>query len=211
MSLSRKICNLFRNKNAQADYIKLLRDSHAESLRDGKLTMDVGTSRERDLIAVLCKYFGRDCVNWNIPSDFSQDVLIENKPVSIKHLTTTQKSNYNSTLPSFKIKWTSNADAAERHIEEYIKSEWTDYLIVSEIDDKGVTVNVISPSQVNRIIKFLKRRAFKEISKKNNIRGIEFSEVTLNLLKYCCKSVRFKADVFSRLLDPIDKRLYKLT
>jgi hypothetical protein len=210
MSLTRKISNLFRNKNAQADYIKLLRDSHAESLRDGKLTMDVGTSRERDLIAVLCKYFGRDCINWNIPSDFSEDVLIENKPVSIKHLTTTLRNNCN-TLPSFKIKWTSNADAAERHIEEYIKSEWTDYLIVSEIDNKGVTVNVISPSQVNRVIKFLKRRAFKEISRKNNIRGIEFSEITLNLLKNCCKSVRFKADVFSRLLDPIDKRLYKLT
>ena len=210
MSLSRKICNLFRNKNAQADYIKLLRDSHAESLRDGKLTMDVGTSRERDLITVLCKYFGRDCINWSIPSDFSEDVLIENKPVSIKHLTTTQRNN-RSTLPSFKIKWTSNADAAERHIEEYIESEWTDYLIISEIDNMGVTVNVISPSQVNKIIKFLKRRAFKKISRKNNIRGIEFSEMMLNLLKYFCKSIRFKADVFSRLLDPIDKRLYKLT
>ena len=80
-----------------------------------------------------------------------------------------------------------------------------------KINNMGVTVNVISPSQVNKIIKFLKRRAFKKISRKNNIRGIEFSEMTLNLLKYFCKSIRFKADVFSRLLDPIDKRLYKLT
>lgn len=208
MGIRTKLCNLFKRRCVQKDYVRLLRRSQSECQRDGKTTMDVGIHRERDLIAVLCKYMGRDNIIWNIPNDLSADVIVKDTPFSIKHK---MPSKHSESISAFKVKWTSNAEVARQHVSQCLSNEWEEYIIVSEIYPKQITMYFISPIQINKAIKLFKENAFKPVSQTSNGRGIEFSESTLNLLKYGSMIVSFKADVFSGLNDPIEDRLLEIT
>lgn len=204
MGIRTDICRLFKHKRVQKDYIHLLRKSQTECQRDGKTTMEVGIHRERDLIAILCKYMGRENIRWDIPNSISADVLVKNKPVSIKHK---MPSKHSESISSFKVKWTANATIAKQHVRDCLENEWEEYIIVSEIYPNEICMYFICPSQINTAMKIFKDNTFKAISETNNGRGIEFSENMLNLLKYGSMSVRFKADIFSNLNDPIEDRL----
>jgi hypothetical protein len=64
-----------------------------ESSRNGKLGMEIGSVRERILIALLMYKFGIDIVDPNIPITAPEiDVIVNNEPLSIKTMTTQSRS-----------------------------------------------------------------------------------------------------------------------
>ena len=61
-----------------------------ESSRTGKIGMEIGSVRERILIALLMYKFGIDIVDPDIPITAPEvDVYVNNTPLSIKTMTTT--------------------------------------------------------------------------------------------------------------------------
>lgn len=60
-----------------------------ESQRNGKIGMEVGSTREKILIALLMYKFGLDDVNANLPiTEPEIDVIVKEEPLSIKTVTT---------------------------------------------------------------------------------------------------------------------------
>ena len=56
-----------------------------DSSRAGKIGMEVGSLRERIIVALLINKFGEDNVVSNIPITESEvDVILHDKPISIK-------------------------------------------------------------------------------------------------------------------------------
>ena len=63
-----------------------------ESSRNGKVGMEIGSARERILIALLMHQFGKDVVDPNIPITAPEtDVYVDGEPLSIKTVTTKGK------------------------------------------------------------------------------------------------------------------------
>ncbi|MFX1536017.1 MAG: ThaI family type II restriction endonuclease, partial [Promethearchaeota archaeon] len=76
-----------------------------ECSRDGKIGMEVGSTREKILIALLIKYFGESRVITTIPiTEPETDVIVDSTPISIK--TITGKGGV-------KVSWTVDAPSAE--------------------------------------------------------------------------------------------------
>ena len=132
MSVRGTLHKLFTHKSVQNDYIKLLRMSQSECRRGKKMTMGVGEMRERDLVAVIMKYMGEENVQCdNIPDHLTADVIVKGTPISIKHKTVSRLQP--DMISSFKVKWTSNAKAAQRDVYNFLENDWLDDIIVSEI------------------------------------------------------------------------------
>lgn len=67
---------------------KLFHIAELESSRAGKLGMEVGSLRERIIVALFIYYFGESAVKTDIPITCPEiDVMILDNPVSIKTLT----------------------------------------------------------------------------------------------------------------------------
>ena len=86
-----------------------------ESSRNGKLGMEIGSVRERILIALLMYKFGIDIVNPNIPITAPEiDVIVNDEPLSIKTMTTQSKS-----WTPIKLIWTVDHQKALEFKESY--------------------------------------------------------------------------------------------
>ena len=67
---------------------RLFQLAELESSRNGKIGMEIGSVRERILIALLMYKFGIDIVNPDIPITMPEvDVYVDNTPLSIKTIT----------------------------------------------------------------------------------------------------------------------------
>ena len=89
-----------------------------ESSRNGKIGMEIGSVRERILIALLMYKFGIDIVNSDIPITAPEvDVIVNDNPLSIKTMTT------NSERWSYlKLIWTVDAKKALEFKNTYMPS-----------------------------------------------------------------------------------------
>jgi hypothetical protein len=83
-----------------------------ESSRAGKIGMEVGSARERILIALLIHKYGRENVKTEIPiTEPDVDVMLFGAPISIKTITGTG---------GVKISWTVDALSAQVFVESFV-------------------------------------------------------------------------------------------
>jgi len=106
---------LFTNKTYTATIQKglptLFHVANEESKRGGKIGMEVGSLRERILIALLFVFYGKKRVSDNVSITNSEaDVFLDGAKVSVKTSTNFHK---------FKLKWTANRSAASSFVASY--------------------------------------------------------------------------------------------
>ena len=101
------ITELFKDeilaRKIQAKLPELFYLAELESSRAGKIGMEVGSAREKVLIALLIHKFGKENVETNIPITESEvDVKVLDNPISIKTMT-------GKRLGNVKLIWTVDA------------------------------------------------------------------------------------------------------
>lgn len=111
------ITNLFTDQELvtriQAKLPELFYLAELESSRAGKVGMEVGSMRERILIALLIYKFGQENVETDIPITESEiDVKVFGNPISIKTIT-------GKILGGIKLIWTVDAQQALRFSQAY--------------------------------------------------------------------------------------------
>ncbi|MBI5660633.1 MAG: ThaI family type II restriction endonuclease [Ignavibacterium album] len=100
-------------KKIQVKLPKLFQIAELESQRAGKTGMEVGSLRERILIALLIHKFGEENVNTEIPiTETETDVMIKGFPLSIK--TKTGKG-----LSGIKSVWTVDHESIKSYLKNY--------------------------------------------------------------------------------------------
>lgn len=141
-----------------------------ESSRAGKIGMEVGSLREKIVIALLIYKFGEDNVKTQIPiTEPETDVELFGHPVSIKTITG---------MGGVKIIWTVDAQKAREFRETYVPK--CDVLLV-QIKWNGVGTFFYIPVEVQeRILKKLGRERYFKLPKPGtNPRGVEISKEAL--------------------------------
>jgi hypothetical protein len=198
----------FKDKNHLRKLICLYQYSQLECCRNGKLSPEVGSSREKDMIASLCSDKILN-INYDINNNEKEDVIINNHNVSIKH-----SSNKITSCNGLKIVWTSNELEQEKFVQNF--SFTFDILLCwirfdNKILDTGVLeVIYIKKDTLNKyhlIFTNTNRNIFKCL--KGNSRGIEFNKdfFTKILQKSTFHIIVKFTNVDCNKVDPIEKRL----
>lgn len=115
--MTNKILELFSDKvlvqKVQAKLPKLFQLAELESSRAGKVGMEVGSVREKILIALLIYKFGENNVETEIPiTEPEIDVKVFGNPISIKTITSKNFGNV-------KLVWTVDAEQALLFSQKY--------------------------------------------------------------------------------------------
>ncbi len=113
------IDNLFTDtqtvKKIQEKLPKLFQIAELETMRGRKVGMEVGSLRERILVALLVYKFGEVNVKTDIPITESEaDVYVFDKPFSVKTLS--------NSLSGLKLVWTVDAESAFKFSQTYTPS-----------------------------------------------------------------------------------------
>lgn len=199
----------------QEKYIKglisLYQLSQTECSRSSGLTPEVGSSREKDLIASFASNPILK-VNYDISNEKEEDVKINNNNISIKH-----SSNKNNTQSGIKIIWTVDLEKRKEFIKHFIFK--CNLIIVyvrfdTKMENGYIEIIYIScdeliHQQMNSSIR--NEPIFKCL--KGNSRGIEFDKIFFE--KIIQKSLfhikinfkNFKCDI----CNPISKRVKLLS
>ena len=146
-----------------------------ESSRAGKIGMEVGSAREKIIVALLIYKFGEANVETEIPiTEPEVDVKLFGEAVSIKTIT-------GKSFGGVKLIWTVDAEKAKEFLENYYPHY--DILLV-QISWNGVGGFYYIPLEVQK-------RLFDRISRQNyiklpkagtNPRGVEFTKEALSSL-----------------------------
>lgn len=177
-----------------------------ESSRNGKIGMEIGSVRERILIALLMYKFGIDIVDPDIPITAPEvDVIVQNTPLSIKTMTTNSER-----WSSVKLIWTVDAQKALEFKNTYIPS--CDMLMAKiHWNGNGKLLLFSKESQI-RVLNQIGRDRYIKLPKENtNARGVEISQEALSLLENCqdtrCIDINFTREkidyreVYTKWLD----------
>ncbi len=177
-----------------------------ESSRNGKIGMEIGSVRERILIALLMYKFGIDIVDPEIPITAPEvDVIVDNTPLSIKTMTT----NSGRWCP-VKLIWTVDAKKALEFKNTYNPS--CDMLIAKiRWNGEGKLLLFSKESQCD-VLHQIGRDMYIKLPKENtNARGVEITAEALSMLEACedtkCININFireKIDyreVYTKWLD----------
>lgn len=148
-----------------------------ESSRAGKTGMEVGSVREKIIVALLIYKFGEQNVGTDIPiTEPEVDVRLYGEPLSIKTIT-------GKSLGGVKIIWTVDAKKALEFYNSYFPS--CDILLIQiNWNDKGGFFYI--PKEVQkRIFNQLGKENYLKLPKKGtNPRGIEITkEAIMNLIE----------------------------
>lgn len=202
-----RIAEVLSNPAAQRDLITLYSDSQSECQRNGKCTMEIGSSREKDLLAVLKRYIGAG-IKTDLDNALVEDFCYNDQRISIKHSSDIVGAG------NIKAKWTSDGEQADAFIRGMLELKADHYthilLVYINVSKKQIDAIMISASTVLDIVRSLGLAAFKS-SKGTNNRGVEYSRKTL---QECVKRAYFHvkmvdADVKTDI-DPIDRRVARL-
>jgi len=99
-------------KKIQEKLPKFFQVAELETMRGGKVGMEVGSLRERILVALLIHKFGEKNVKTDIPiTEAEADVYVFDKPFSVKTLS--------NSLSGLKLVWTVDAESAFKFSQEY--------------------------------------------------------------------------------------------
>lgn len=149
-----------------------------ESSRNGKIGMEIGSVRERILIALLMYKFGIDIVNPEIPITAPEvDVIVQNEPLSIKTMTTTSQ-RWNSV----KLIWTVDAQKSLEFKSNYLPS--CDMLIAKIYWNNLGKLLLFSKEAQIEVLNEIGRDRYIKLPKQNtNARGVEINTEALRLLE----------------------------
>jgi hypothetical protein len=166
----RKIVNKIQNKLP-----KLFQIAELESSRAGKIGMEVGSLRERIIVALLIYKFGEKNVITNIPITESEvDVIVYNIPISIK--TKTGKS-----FSGIKLVWTVDSESALKFRQNYKPN--CDMIFVQINWNNGGGFYLIPKEAQTEVFKKLGIDEYIKLPKPGtNPRGVEMSAVALKEL-----------------------------
>lgn len=159
---------------------RLFQLAEFESSRNGKVGMEIGSVRERILIALLMYKFGIDIVDPDIPITAPEvDVYVDNTPLSIKTMTT--KSNR---YASVKLIWTVDHQKALDFKNTYVPS--CDMLLAKICWGKTGKLLLFSKESQVKILNQIGRDKYIKMPKENtNARGVGISAAALTLLEKC--------------------------
>jgi hypothetical protein len=146
-----------------------------ESSRAGRVGMEVGSARERIIIALLIYKFGKDNIKTDIPiTEPEVDVIVLGKPISIKTITA-------KTLGGVKLIWTVDAEQAFNFSQSY--SPRCDILLAQVNWGNWGWFYFFPTSAQMEIFAQIGREAYIKLPKAGtNPRGVEISSKALNLL-----------------------------
>ncbi|WP_448587323.1 ThaI family type II restriction endonuclease [Thermocrinis sp.] len=182
---------------------KLFQIAQLESSKAGKAGMEVGTIRERIIIALLIYRFGEDNVDTNLSATESEiDVKLFGKGISIKTIS-------GRALSGVKLIWTVDQAKAKEFMESYFpKSEML--LVHINWDDLGGFYYIPLEVQIDTFQELTREGYIKLPKEGTNPRGVEISERALEMLikDERTKSIEInwfrsdiKFDVYKRWVD----------
>ena len=148
---------------------KLFQIAELESSRAGKIGMEVGSLREKIIIALLIYKFGEAILETNIPiTEAEIDVILFDNPISIKTIT---GKNPNG----IKLIWTVDADSAIRFSKSYIPG--CDMLLVNIVWKGEGNFYYIPVGVQYEVFKKLGNERYIKLPKAGtNPRGVEMSK-----------------------------------
>jgi hypothetical protein len=201
------IFNHFQNEKYVKGLITLYQSSQMECSRSSGLTPEVGSSRERDLIASFVSNLELN-VNYNITNDKEEDVIINDLKLSIKH-----SSNKSKSQSGIKIIWTVDSEKRNEFLKNFTFN--CDIIIVyvrfSEILDKGeleiIFIRKEKLSEIHNNFKLSEKNVFKCLD--GNSRGIEFDKKFFEeILKNIDFHIKIKfTNINCDVCNPISKRV----
>ena len=149
-----------------------------ESSRNGKIGMEIGSVRERILIALLMYKFGIDIVDPDIPITAPEvDVIVNNTPLSIKTMTTNSER-----WSSIKLIWTVDAQKALEFKNIYTPS--CDMLVAKIRWNGEGKLLLFSKESQCKILNEIGRDRYIKLPKENtNARGVEITAEVLSMLE----------------------------
>jgi len=159
----KKIISKIQNKLPE-----LFQIAELESSRAGKIGMEVGSLREKIIIALLIYQFRKENVNTSIPiTEPEKDVIVKNVPYSIKTITGNSR---------VKAVWTVDASSANNFINKYKPGC---HMLLIRINWEGITGGVyLIPIEVQEeTCKRLGKERYLDLPKPGtNPRGVEFAK-----------------------------------
>jgi len=192
------ITDLFKDeklvKKIQKKLPELFYLAEQDSSRAGKVGMEVGSAREKILIALLIYKFGQDNVETDIPiTEKEVDVRVFGKPISIK--TTTGKR-----LGSVKLIWTVDAEKSLNFSQEY--SPRCDIILVQiNWGDWGWLFFLPRKIQIETLHDIGRDKYINLPKAGTNPRGVEISSEALNILTIHPQSLKIPIKWDKKIID----------
>ncbi|QEE15743.1 ThaI family type II restriction endonuclease [Promethearchaeum syntrophicum] len=157
-------------KKIQNRFPKYIYDLNNAFAKDGKLSPDIGTLREKMIIGIFSKHFGDNFSDKLPPQEAEADFILFNELISFK----------TSISKSFKLIWTSNYELAIKFYEEFTPK----YPIILLIFQKSVGgLYYFSIELLQKIRKKLKSEFLNKPKSGTNPRGVSLSTKGFNALK----------------------------
>lgn len=177
--MAKKIFEIFDEKEI-VEKIKeklpyLFQLAEIDNSRDGKLGMEIGSARERILIALLIYKFGEENIKTDIAITQSEiDVIVFDEPISIKTVTS-------NNIIGVKLIWTVDAQKALEFINNY--SPECDILLAHiNWNSQGAIYLLSKESQKEVLKEYGKEFYFKLPKPGTNPRGVEISNEAIRKL-----------------------------
>ena len=145
-----------------------------ENRRGNKLGMEVGTARERVLIALFMYVYGRTSVEFPPSTSPGLDVMVNSQPVSIK-------TKSSGGLSGVKLVWTVDWEAIDAFLAAY--RPVSDLLYVSIIWGKTGSFSLIPQHVQAQTLQEIGIEGYVKVPPRGtNPRGVEISSAALGLL-----------------------------
>lgn len=146
-----------------------------DNSRDGKLGMEIGSARERIIIALLIYQFGEENITTNIPITESEtDVIVFKEPISIKTVT-------NNKVVGVKLIWTVDSQKALEFINTY-QAECDMLFVHINWNGEGGLYLIPKEVQTEILTQYGKEFYFKLPKQGTNPRGVEITNKAINEL-----------------------------
>lgn len=162
-------------KKIQSKLPELFQIAEIDNSRDGKLGMEIGSSREKIIIALFIYKFGIEQVKVDIPiTETGMDVVVINQPISIKTVT-------GKKINGVKLIWTVDQEKALQFSQTYKPS--TDLVLVHiNWQSLGYIYFIPKTIQIEVLEKLSLLEYIKLPKSGTNARGVEFSSQTIQAL-----------------------------
>jgi len=177
--MNRKIRELFSDKELvakiQNKLPKLFHLAELESSRAGKIGMEVGSLREKIIVALLIYKFGEENIRSDIPITESEvDVEVYENPISIKTIT-------GKTPTGVKLIWTVDSAKSKEFSENYLPS--CGMLFIQINWNNGGGFYLISKETQYEVLTKIGRASYIKLPKAGtNPRGVELTRQALQIL-----------------------------
>lgn len=188
---SEKIITVFRKREVvekiQNKLPYLFQLAEQESSRAGRLGMEVGSARERVIVALLVSRFGEKNVETEIPiTEAEIDVRVFGNPISIKTFT-------GKTFTGVKASWTVDKKSAFEFSQKYLPI--CDMILVQINWSNDGGFYYIKKETQQKVLKEIGREKYIKLPKQDtNPRGVEVSRDALKMLVENIDTIKIAID-----------------